>query len=260
MKVTLLGTGTSTGIPVPTCSCEVCTSDDPRDRRMRCACLVELDGLSILIDAGPDLRAQCLTFGIQRIDAVLLTHEHFDHVAGLDDLRAFILRRRVPIPIFTSSRTAAILRKRMDYIFEDGSYPGVPKLDLVEVNSTFSVAGRYDQSDIVQVDCIEAFHGEMPVTGFRIGKFAYVTDVSRLPESSIRRLEGVDLLVLSALRLEPHPTHFTFDEAVAAAQRIGARKTYFVHMTHSILHGRESRRLPSGIELGYDGLSAVLAD
>jgi phosphoribosyl 1,2-cyclic phosphate phosphodiesterase len=258
MRIRLLGTGTSTGIPVPTCTCEVCSSDDPRDRRLRCSCLVEVDGLHLLIDAGPDLRLQCLETGIKRIDAVLLTHEHFDHVAGLDDLRAFILARRAPIPVYTSGRTARILRKRMDYIFQDGSYPGVPRLSLMEVEGRFSVSSRYEDSARAEVECIEAFHGALPITGFRIDRFAYLTDVSRLPDESVERLRGVDVLVMSALRFEPHPTHFTFDEAIAAARSIGARKTYFIHMTHSILHERDNARLPAGVELGYDGLSIAI--
>ncbi len=254
IKATLLGTGTSTGIPVPTCSCEVCTSSDVRDNRLRCSCLIEVGNLSILIDASPDFRAQCLRLGIRRVDALLITHEHFDHVAGLDDLRAFHLHEPTAIPVFANARTAAVLRRRYDYIFVDGSYPGVPNLQLVEVDDMFQVRSRRGTNESVNVGCIDIFHGSLPITGFRIGDFAYLTDASRIPDSSIERLSGVDTLILSALRHEPHPTHFTFGEAIDTARLIGARKTYFIHMTHTILHARDSRSLPEGIELGYDGL------
>lgn len=254
IRATLLGTGTSTGIPVPTCSCEICTSTDPRDNRLRCSCLIEVGNLSILIDAGPDFRAQSLRSGLKRIDAVFITHEHFDHVAGLDDLRAFLLDEPASIPVFTNPRTAAVLRRRYDYIFVDGSYPGVPKLQLTEVGNTFRVTSRYATNESVDVGCFDILHGTLPVTGFRIGGFAYVTDASQIPKSSIERLRGVDTLILSALRHESHPTHFTFGEAINAARLIGARKTYFIHMTHSILHARDNSSLPEGIELGYDGL------
>jgi phosphoribosyl 1,2-cyclic phosphate phosphodiesterase len=254
VRATLLGTGTSTGIPVPACSCEVCTSSDPKDNRLRCSCLIEVAGLSILVDAGPDFRTQCLRYGIDRVDAVLITHEHFDHVAGLDDLRAFLLKDRSRMPVYASPRTADVLRDRLAYIFVDGSYPGVPNLQLVEVDDGFQVKGRSDAGTPVEVRCVDVFHGTLPIVGFRIGSFAYVTDASQIPESSLERLQGVDTLILSALRHEPHPTHFTFDEAVAAAHLIGARKTYFIHMTHSILHARDGQSLPKGVELGYDGL------
>lgn len=254
LKATLLGTGTSTGVPVPTCSCEVCTSSDVRDNRLRCSCLIEVGNLSILIDAGPDLRRQCLKLGIRRLDALLITHEHFDHVAGLDDLRAFHLDERTTIPVFANARTANVLRRRHDYIFVDGSYPGVPNLRLVDVDDTFQVKSRYGTNESVDVRCIDLFHGNLPITGFRIGDFAYLTDASGIPDYSIERLGGVDTLILSALRHEPHPTHFTFSEAIDAARLIGARKTYFIHMTHTILHARDNRSLPDGIELGYDGL------
>ena len=254
VRATLLGTGTSTGIPVPACSCEVCTSSDKNDDRLRCSCLIEVAGLSILVDAGPDFRTQCLRYGIETIDAVLITHEHFDHVAGLDDLRAFLLKNRSRMPVFASPRTANVLRDRLAYIFVDGSYPGVPNLELLEVDDRFQVTGRSDPDRSVDVRCIDVLHGTLPIIGFRIGRFAYVTDASEIPRLSLDRLQGVDTLILSALRREPHSTHFTFDEAIAAARLIGARKTYFIHMTHSILHARDGKSLPEGIELGYDGL------
>ena len=258
MKVTLLGTGTSTGVPVIGCSCNVCRSTDPRDERTRCACHIEVGDLSIIIDTGPDLRRQALREDIRRVDAVLFTHHHFDHVVGLDDLRPFFFGNKQPIPCYAPPGTARVLRQVFQYVFDDGTYPGVSKLTLHEVTGTFEVRSRYEPGRVVQVEPIDVFHGEMPLYGYRIGRFAYLTDVSQIPEHSFPKLKNLDVLVLDALRREPHPTHFSFDEAVAAAQRIGARQTYFIHMTHSVLHAEEDAQLPDGINLGYDGLSFSL--
>ena len=255
MRVTLLGTGTSTGIPVIGCSCRVCTSDDPLDRRTRCACHVEVDGLHLIIDTGPDFRRQALREGIDRVDAVLFTHHHFDHVVGLDDLRPFFFGNKRPLPCYARDNTAKVLRRMFTYIFCDGSYPGVPRLSLREIDGPFTVTSRYGQAGSVPVEPIDVMHGDLPAYGYRIGSFAYVTDTSHIPEESFARLEGLDVLVLDALRRKEHPTHFNFDDAVAAARRIGARQTYFIHMTHSILHAEDTARLPDGIDLGYDGLS-----
>ncbi len=254
MRVTLLGTGTSTGIPVIGCSCSVCQSDDPRDRRGRCACLVEVNGLHIVIDTGPDFRQQALREGFVRLDAVLFTHHHFDHVVGLDDLRPFLFSNQHPIPCYARSNTTAILRDMFPYIFKDGSYPGVPDLALREVHSSFSIKSRYGTGTSVRVTPIEVMHGQTPVFGYRIGAFAYLTDTSFIPESSFHQLRDLDALVLDGLRHEPHRTHFSIREAVEAARRIGAKQTYLIHMTHSILHSKEDALLPEGISLGFDGL------
>ena len=259
LRVTLLGTGTSTGVPVIGCPCRVCTSDDPRDRRLRCAAYVEVAGQGIIIDTGPDFRRQALRTGIKRVDAVLFTHHHFDHVVGLDDLRPFFFRNRRPIPCYARANTAGVLQTMFPYIFRDGSYPGVPRLELCAVDGAFEVPNRYGDGPHVQIQPVEVLHGDLPMHGYRIGAFAYLTDTSRIPETSFAQLEGLDVLVLDALRHEPHPTHFTFDEAVAAARRIGARQTYFIHMTHNVLHAEEDARLPEGIALGYDGLSFEVA-
>lgn len=258
MTVTLLGTGTSTGVPVIGCTCRVCRSPDPRDTRTRCACLVETDGLSLVIDTGPDFRRQALREGIRRVDAVLLTHHHFDHVVGLDDLRPFFFGNRAPIPCYARENTARVLRTMFHYIFDDGSYPGVSKLALEVVDGPFAVRSRYGTGAAVTVTPIEVFHGALPLFGYRIGRFAYLTDTNRIPEASFALLDGLDVLVLDALRHEPHATHFTIEEAVAVARRIGARQTYFIHMTHSLLHAEEEARLPEGIHLGYDGLRVTL--
>ena len=254
MSVTLLGTGTSTGIPVIGCTCRVCTSADPRDRRTRCACLVCVNGLTLVIDTGPDFRVQALRERIGEVDAVLFTHHHFDHVVGLDDLRPYLFGNPYSIPCYAHPDTAAVLHTMFHYIFADGTYPGVPRLDLIEVNAPFEVTSRYERGTSVEVQPIDAFHGDLPLYGYRIGRFAYLTDTNRIPEHSYAALEGVEVLVLDALRHRPHPTHFRVEEAVEAARRIGARQTYFIHMTHNLLHAEEDARLPDGIALGYDGL------
>ena len=258
--VTLLGTGTSTGVPVIGCMCPVCRSTDPRDRRTRCACHVEAGGLSLIIDTGPDFRRQMLRHQIGRIDAVLFTHHHFDHVVGLDDLRPYFFDNRTPMPCYARPNTAAVLRRMFRYIFDgDGSYPGIPKLKLCEIEAPFEVNSRYEPRPPVPVAPVEVYHGEMPMFGYRLGRFAYLTDTNRIPEPSYALLEDLDVLVLDALRHKTHPTHFTIEEAVAAARRIGARQTYLIHLTHNILHAEEDARLPDGIALGYDGLSFDVA-
>lgn len=256
MTVTLLGTGTSTGVPVIGCTCRGCQSDDPRDRRTRTACYVRAGGLGLLIDAGPDFRCQALREGLDRLDAVLITHHHFDHIVGLDDLRPFFFGNRRAMPCFARDSTAVVLDRMFPYIFNETGYAAAPKLDLHVVDGAFDVATRYGDDVVpLRVQPVEAFHGEMPLFGFRLGRFAYLTDVSRIPEASYEQLAGLDVLVLDALRRDAHPTHFSFDEAVAAARRIGARQTYFVHMTHSVVHAEDDARLPDGINLGYDGLT-----
>lgn len=258
MRVTLLGTGTSTGIPVIGCQCRVCKSADPRDKRLRCACFIEIDGMYLLIDAGPDLRTQALRASLRRVDAVLLTHHHFDHVVGLDDLRPFFFENRSPIPCYANQDTTHTLKTMFGYIFEDGSYPGVSKLNLHEINAPFEVASRYHAGKSVTITPIDVFHGDTPVLAFRVGKFAYVTDTNHIPDASLALLEGVEVLVLDALRHEPHRTHFTITESVAMARKIGAKQTYLTHMTHSILHAEEDAKLPEGVALGYDGLCLTI--
>jgi phosphoribosyl 1,2-cyclic phosphate phosphodiesterase len=255
LSVTLLGTGTSTGVPVLGCDCDVCTSEDPRDTRTRCACYVEAGEMGILIDTGPDFRHQALREGIDRIDAVCYTHHHFDHVVGIDDLRPFFFENKRAIPCYTHAETATRLRRNYDYIVGDDPYPGAANLDVEVVDGPFEVPSRYDDATPVPVDPVRLHHGDMLVYGYRLGRFAYLTDASAIPEASFEQLQGIDVLVLDALRTRPHPTHFSFDEAVAAARRIGAQETYFVHMTHAVRHAEAEAALPDDIHLAYDGLT-----
>jgi len=258
MRITLLGTGTSTGVPVIGCTCTVCTSSDPRDRRLRTSAWVQSGNLSVVIDTGPDFRAQALRAGIAHVDAVLFTHAHFDHVAGLDDVRPFLYRNPTYIPCHADADTVRALHRMFPYAFGGSSYPGVPQLSLHPIEGPFTLRSRYGTSGTIQVIPLPAFHGSLPVLGFRIGKMAYLTDVNFLPDSTLDALHGLDVLVLDALREDPHPAHFTLDQAVHMALKIGAKTTVFVHMTHTVSHAET--QLPDGIFLGYDGLTLNLPD
>ena len=253
MLVTFLGTGTSTGVPVPTCACAVCRSSDSRDRRLRPSVLLRWDGVSVLIDTSTDLRRQALDYDITSLDAVLYTHAHADHVFGLDELRLFNWRRGGPIPVYGSPITLEALRRTFWYVFEDvEAGGGKPALDLHEIDGPFPLLGKTIVPVPVQ-------HGRLPILGFRVGEFAYITDASVIPESSYALLEGLDVLVLSALRIRPHPTHMHLARSLEAAARIGARSTYFTHIAHEIAHGDVSRGLPPGVALAYDGLRLEVA-
>lgn len=248
----MLGSGTSTGVPVVGCDCAVCRSPDPRNRRMRPGLRLELAGGSLVIDTSPDFREQALRFGVDRVDAVLYTHSHADHVFGLDDLRSFNFRQRGSIPCFGSAETMNRMRQIFSYVFDGGQEGGgKPRLELVAVRAPFDLLGE-------RVVPIPVGHGEMEVFGFRVGRFACVTDVNFISEESYGLLAGVELLVLSALRYRPHPTHFSLAESIAVARRIGARRTLLTHIAHDIDHGRLLVDLPAGIELGYDGLVVAL--
>lgn len=257
LHITLLGTGTSVGVPVATCTCETCISNNPKDKRLRTSALIAVNGLTILVDCGPDFRQQALTFHIQQIDALLVTHHHSDHVCGLDDLRPYFFYNPTEMPCFSNAESKRALKRMFPYIFENRNYPGVAPLNLFAKEKPFTVQGRYPENQhlSIQVTPIPIFHGQMEILGYRIGNFAYLTDVSNIPESSFELLKDLDVLILDALRQETHHSHFSIGEAIAAAQRIDAKQTYFTHITHTVLHERESATLPDRIALGYDGLT-----
>jgi len=248
VRVSFLGSGTSTGVPVITCGCEVCTSEDPRDRRLRPSVLLEWDGASVLIDTSTDLRQQVLRQRIDRIDAVLYTHAHADHILGLDELRLFNWRQGGAVPVYGSRATLERVRRTFWYVFEQTPISGgKPAVDCLEVSGPFDLRGR-------RVVPVPLIHGDHEILGYRIGRFAYLTDASRIPEPSYALIEGLDVLVLNALRPRPHPTHFHLEAALREAARIGAARTIFTHMSHEMPHARISAALPPGVELAHDGL------
>lgn len=248
MRVTMLGSGTSTGVPVIGCSCTVCTSASPRNKRWRPGLKLEIGDRVALVDTPTDLRAQALRFGLPRVDAVVFTHAHADHVFGLDEVRIFNFRQRMAIPCYGSAATLRALRRTFAYVFEAGQEGGgKPQLDLIEVSGRFSLLGE-------EVVPVPVWHGEMEVYGYRIGGFAYVTDCNVIPESSFDLLAGVEVLVLDALRYRPHSTHLSVNEAVDVAARIGAPRTILTHIAHEIDHEAPAVALPPGVEFGYDGL------
>ncbi len=232
------------------CRCSTCQSDDPRDQRWRPSILIELaGGTSVLVDTSPDLRAQALKFGVTRVDAILFTHGHADHVLGLDEVRRFNVLQRGAISCFADVPTLKDLVRMFAYVFDTATAVGggIPQL------KTFAVLGAFCLGRATVVP-IPVFHGERPILGYRVGAFAYLTDCSRVPDSSWPLLEGVEVLVVGALRDRLHPTHFTVSEAIEAAGRVGPRRTYFTHMCHDLPHADTCARLPDTIELAYDGL------
>lgn len=253
MKVTFLGTGTSQGVPVIGCECKVCKSLDFRDKRFRSSIHLEANGVSLVVDTGPDFRSQMLRTGIKRLDAVIYTHEHKDHTAGLDDIRPYNFTQQMDIPIFGRRQVLDQIQREFSYIFSAKKYPGVPQVDAIEINENpFQING-------FQVIPIPVLHYKLPVLGFRFGDFSYVTDANFIPDESMKLLEGTEILVLNALQKESHISHFTLDEAVEMAQRIGAKQTFFTHISHRLgLHEQVDRELPEGIALGYDGLELTL--
>ena len=253
MKITFLGTGTSQGVPVIGCECEVCRSLDYRDKRLRVSVFIEVDGKNLVIDTGPDFRQQMLRERVSKLDAVLLTHSHKDHIAGLDDVRAFNFIQKQGMPIYGTNHTLEQIKREYYYAFEGDKYPGIPVLNLYEITDTeFSI-------DEIKITPLPVMHMKMPVLGFRVGDFSYITDANFIPEATYEKLKGTKVLVLNALQKDSHVSHFTLDEAVVQAKKIGAEQTYFTHMSHKMgLHQQVSKELPSEIALAHDGLSVTL--
>ena len=258
MKITILGSGTSTGVPEIGCTCPVCTSTDPKDKRLRCSGLVEVNGVRILIDCGPDFREQMMRLDdFNPLDAVLVTHEHYDHVGGLDDLRPFCRFRDVPV--YAENYMAQRLRERIPYCFAESLYPGVPRILLEEVQPGVPFIVRNTEGKEVEILPIRVMHGKLPILGYRIGNMAWVTDMLTMPESEYRLLQGLDVLVMNALRPQPHGTHQSISEALENVKLVAPKETYFVHMSHHAgLHAEAEKELPPHVHYAYDGLELSL--
>jgi phosphoribosyl 1,2-cyclic phosphate phosphodiesterase len=249
VRLTVLGSGTSHGVPMIACDCAVCRSDDSRDRRTRTSVVFSYAGHNVLVDTSPELRLQCIACGIRRVDAILYTHCHADHVVGLDDVRRFNWLQDEPMTLYGAQATLEQLRRMFPYAFvDDPEYlSSKPLLRTRPLDGPFELFGR-------QVIPVPLMHGPLPIFGFRIGNIAYCTDCSLIPDESRELLRGLDVLVLGAVRRRPHPMHFNLEQAVEEARRIGAKRTYFTHVAHALGHAQTNAELPEGIELAYDGL------
>ncbi len=244
MKITFLGTGTSTGIPQIGCDCETCTSNNPKDKRLRASVLIEEDNIGILIDSGPDMRQQLLQHDIRHISGLLITHEHYDHLGGLDDVRSL-----GEVNVYAEKKVANVIRHNMSYCFTDNKYPGVPAIRLHEIDL---------QPFIVQkltIVPVRVMHARLPILGFRIGKMAYLTDVKTIEETELNKLNDIDVLILNALRIKPHISHLSLSEAVELAKKIGAKRTYFTHFSHHLgKHDVAQAIIPQNMYIAYDDL------
>ena len=249
VKVTFLGTATSQGVPVVACECEVCRSKDPRDNRLRSSILIETQGKAFGIDAGPDFRQQMLRAQVKDLDAVIFTHEHKDHVGGLDDIRAFNFIHRKVMPLYADERVEAALKRELPYAFGDRKYPGAPQIVVNRIeNKPFTVEG-------VEFIPIQVYHFKLPVFGYRVGDFTYITDVKTIPEEEKEKIKGSKILVLDALRKQDHIAHFTLQEALEMMEELQPEKGYLIHISHLLgKHEDVSKELPENVELAYDGL------
>ena len=249
MKLTFLGTGTSTGVPTVACPCRVCKSPDPKDQRTRPSILLEYNHRVVVVDTTPDFRQQALREQMHRLDAVLFTHDHADHVMGLDDVRVFYFRQQVPIPIHSDRRTMESIQRIFKYIF-DQSYPygGLAKLEPRIIDGPFDLWGE-------TVVPLQVLHGDLPVLGFRFGKGAYVTDFSKIPDGTMPLLEDLDVLVLDALRHKPHPTHSNLEQSMALVKELKPKRAFFTHIAHELAHEETNAMLPPHVRLAHDGLA-----
>jgi phosphoribosyl 1,2-cyclic phosphate phosphodiesterase len=249
LKITFLGTGTSSGVPMIGCNCSVCTSANKKDQRLRSSILVESETTTFVVDTTPDFRYQMLRAKVKRLDAVLYTHPHKDHVAGLDDVRAFNFFQREDMQIYANALTEETLKREFAYAFSDKKYPGLPELNLNTINGTPFYIGD------IPVIPIEVWHFKMPVLGFRFGRFTYITDANRIEETEKGKIRGCDTMVLNALRKEKHLSHYTLDEAILEVQSLNIPQSYFTHISHQLgQHQAIAAGLPRGIELAWDGL------
>ena len=254
-ELTFLGTGTSQGVPMIGCHCRVCSSTDPRDRRLRSSVLVQTGPLTLVIDSGPDFRQQMLREHVDRLDAILLTHNHKDHTAGLDDVRAYNYFQDRPMNVYAEPYVLDTLRREFAYAFAEEKYPGVPEIDLHAIGTEpFKIQG-------IQIIPIRGFHLNLPVLGFRIGRLAYLTDMNRIDEAELEKLHGLDTLVINALRREKHLSHFTLDEAVEVIERVRPERAYLTHISHQLGLAAEAdpRLAERGIYYAYDGLKIVVS-
>ena len=254
MIITILGSGTSQGVPVIGCQCPVCQSNDPRDKRLRTSIMIQTEKVTVVVDAGPDFRQQMLREKVDHLDAVLITHEHKDHIGGLDDLRPFIFRQgNQPMPLYVADTALPEIKREFSYAFAEELYPGAPTYDIHRLDET-----PFDLGDL-HIKPIKMKHFTLTSYAFRIGNFAYVTDLSEFADELVDALQGVDFLVLEALGLKKHYSHLCLDESIELARRIGAKKTWFTHCSHSIgLAAEVNKQLPKGMALAYDGLKFIV--
>ncbi len=253
MKLIFLGTGTSQGVPVVACQCPVCLSENPKDKRLRSSVMIETEGQCLVIDAGPDFRQQMLKYKVRHLNGILLTHEHVDHIFGLDDIRAFNWVQKQPTDIYAEERVQVAIRRIFDYVFADWKYPGIPQMHLhLLENKEFKIGD-------LKVMPIRGFHYKLPVFGFRIGKLAYVTDINRLESQELDKLRGLDVMVINALRKEEHISHYSLPEALGVIAEVKPAKAYLTHLSHQMgFYDEVQKELPENVFLAYDGLEVEI--
>jgi len=249
-QLVFLGTGTSQGVPVIACDCVVCKSSDLKDKRLRTSVYVEYQGLKVVVDTGPDFRQQMLAQNIQKVDAVLFTHEHKDHIAGLDDIRAFNFKWEMDMPVYAESRVQDALKREFHYVFSDYKYPGIPQLALEDI-----VEGTKLNVNGVEIEPLRGMHYKLPVFGFRFGDLVYLTDMNSIAEEEKQKMKGADILVVNALRKEKHVSHFNLEEALELIEELKPKRAFLTHLSHLFgKHDEEQKRLPDNVKIAYDGL------